>query len=123
MRAQKSGSIINMSSASAQKGGGIFGGSAYAAAKGAILGYTKATARECGPDNIRANALCPSMIDTDITGGTLSKAQMQAIIDSVPLGRLGRADEIAGVCLFLASDLSTYVSGSEIDFNGASHIH
>ena len=63
------------------------------------------------------------MIDTDITGGTLSKAQMQAIIDSVPLGRLGRADEIAGVCLFLASDLSTYVSGSEIDINGASHIH
>lgn len=123
MRAQKSGSIINMSSASAQKGGGIFGGSAYAAAKAAILGYTKATARECGPDNIRCNALCPSMIDTDITGGTLTKAQMQAIINSVPLGRLGRADEIAGVCLFLASDLSTYVTGSEIDINGGSHIH
>jgi NAD(P)-dependent dehydrogenase (short-subunit alcohol dehydrogenase family) len=123
MRAQKSGSIINMSSASAQKGGGIFGGSAYAAAKSAILGYTKATARECGPDNIRANAICPSMIDTDITGGTLSAEQMKSIIASVPLGRLGSAQEIAGCCLFLASDLSSYVSGSELDINGASHIH
>ncbi|MEI8146707.1 MAG: SDR family oxidoreductase, partial [Alphaproteobacteria bacterium] len=59
MRAQKSGSIVNMSSVSGQRGGGVFGGSAYAAAKAAILGYTKATARELGPDNIRANAICP----------------------------------------------------------------
>ncbi|QCI64284.1 SDR family NAD(P)-dependent oxidoreductase [Phreatobacter stygius] len=123
MRAQRSGSIVNMSSASGQRGGGIFGGSAYAAAKSAILGYTKASARELGPDNIRVNAICPSMIDTDITGGTLSTAQMSGIVATVPMGRLGTADEIAGCYLFLASDLAGYVTGSELDINGGSHIH
>ncbi len=123
MRQMKKGSIANMSSVSAQRGGGVFGGTPYAAAKGAILGYTKACARELGPDNIRVNALCPSMIDTDITGGALSAEKKQAILDSIPMGRLGEANEVAGCYLFLASDLSSYVTGSEIDINGGSHIH
>ncbi|MFM9974368.1 MAG: SDR family NAD(P)-dependent oxidoreductase [Beijerinckiaceae bacterium] len=123
MRQMKKGSIANMSSVSAQRGGGVFGGTPYAAAKAAILGYTKACARELGPDNIRVNALCPSMINTDITGGALSAERMQAILDSVPMGRLGEANEVAGCYLFLASDLSSYVTGSEIDINGGSHIH
>jgi NAD(P)-dependent dehydrogenase (short-subunit alcohol dehydrogenase family) len=123
MRAQKSGSIVNMSSVSAQRGGGVFGGSPYAAAKGAVLGYTKATARELGPDNIRANAICPSMIDTDITGGALTPARKQDILNGIPMGRLGTADEVAGCYLFLASDLSSYITGSELDINGGSHIH
>lgn len=123
MRAARSGSIVNMSSVSAQRGGGVFGGSPYAAAKAAMLGYTKATARELGPDNIRANAICPSMIDTDITAGKLSEERRRDILASVPMGRLGTADEVAGCCLFLASDLSSYVTGSEIDINGGSHIH
>ena len=87
MRAQRSGSIVNMSSVSAQRGGGVFGGSHYAAAKAAILGYTKAAARELGPDNIRVNALCPSYIDTDIAAGQLTPERMQTIIASVPMGR------------------------------------
>jgi NAD(P)-dependent dehydrogenase (short-subunit alcohol dehydrogenase family) len=123
MRAQKSGSIVNMSSVSAQRGGGVFGGSPYAAAKGAVLGYTKATARELGPDNIRANAICPSMIDTDITGGALTPERKQDILNGIPMGRLGTADEVAGCYLFLASDLSSYITGSELDINGGSHIH
>jgi NAD(P)-dependent dehydrogenase (short-subunit alcohol dehydrogenase family) len=123
MRAQKSGSIVNMSSVSAQRGGGVFGGTPYAAAKGAILGYTKACARELGPDNIRVNAICPSMIDTDITAGLLSAEAKAGILASVPMGRLGEAGEVAGCYLFLASDLSSYVTGSEIDINGGSHIH
>jgi NAD(P)-dependent dehydrogenase (short-subunit alcohol dehydrogenase family) len=123
MRQAKSGSIANMSSVSAQRGGGVFGGTPYAAAKGAILGYTKACARELGPDNIRVNAICPSMIDTDITGGVLSAQSKQAILNSIPMGRLGEANEVAGCYLFLASDLSSYVTGSEIDINGGSHIH
>lgn len=123
MRQAKSGSIANMSSVSAQRGGGVFGGTPYAAAKGAILGYTKACARELGPDNIRVNAICPSMIDTDITGGALSAEQKQGILNSIPMGRLGEANEVAGCYLFLASDLSSYVTGSEIDINGGSHIH
>jgi NAD(P)-dependent dehydrogenase (short-subunit alcohol dehydrogenase family) len=72
MRAQKAGSIVNLSSVSAQRGGGVFGGTVYSAAKGAILGYTKASARELGPDNVRVNAICPSLINTDITAGKLS---------------------------------------------------
>ena len=61
MRAQRSGSIVNLSSVSAQRGGGIFGGSHYSASKAAILGYTKACARELGPDNVRVNAICPEL--------------------------------------------------------------
>ena len=124
MRAQRSGSIINMSSVSAQRGGGVFGGSHYSAAKAAMLGYTKAAARELGPDNIRVNALCAGFIDTDITAGMMTPDKLQAVIASVPLGRPGHAHEVAGCALFLACDLlSSYVTGSEIDINGGSHIH
>jgi NAD(P)-dependent dehydrogenase (short-subunit alcohol dehydrogenase family) len=123
MRKARRGAIINMSSVSAQRGGGVFGGTPYAAAKGAILGYTKACARELGPDNIRVNAICPSLINTDITAGKLSDAQRASILAGIPMGRAGEAHEVAGCCLFLASDLSSYVTGSEIDVNGGSHIH
>ena len=123
MQRQRAGSIINMSSASAQRGGGIFGGPHYAAAKAAILGYTKAAARELGRDNIRVNAVCPSLIDTDITAGLMTAETREAIMAAIPMGRIGTAAEVAGCCLFLASDLSAYVTGSEIDVNGGSHIH
>ena len=123
MRKQQSGSIINMSSVSAQRGGGVFGGSHYSAAKAAILGYTKAAARELGPDNIRVNAICPSFIDTDITAGLMTPERLDAILKSVPMGRPGQAHEVAGCVVFLASDLSSYVTGSELDINGGSHIH
>ena len=123
MRRQKSGSIVNMSSVSAQRGGGVFGGTVYSAAKASILGYTKASARELGPDNIRVNAICPSFIDTDITAGMLTPERLQQIVASVPMGRPGHAHEVAGCALFLASDLASYVTGSEIDINGGSHIH
>ena len=123
MRARKSGSIVNMSSVSAQRGGGVFGGSHYSAAKAALLGYTKAAARELGPDNIRVNAICPSFIDTDITAGMMTPERMQSIIASVPRAAHGHAHEVAGCVLFLASDLSSYVTGSELDINGGSHIH
>lgn len=123
MQSRKSGSIVNMSSVSAQRGGGVFGGSHYSAAKAAILGYTKAAARELGPDNIRVNAICPSFIDTDITAGMMTPERMQMILASVPMKRVGHAHEVAGCALFLACDLSSYVTGSEIDINGGSHIH
>ena len=123
MRKQKAGSIVNLASVSAQRGGGVFGGSHYSAAKGAVLGYTKATARELGADNIRVNAICPSYIDTDIAGSLMTAERMAQIIASVPMGRVGHAHEVAGCALFLASDLASYVTGSEIDINGGSHIH
>ena len=123
MRAQSGGSIVNMSSVSAQRGGGVFGGSHYAAAKAAMLGYTKAAARELAAENIRVNAICAGFIDTDITAGLMTPDKLRSIIDSVPMGRAGRADEVAGCALFLASDLASYVTGSELDVNGGSHIH
>lgn len=123
MRQARSGSIVNMSSVSAQRGGGVFGGSPYAAAKAAILGYTKAAARELGPDNIRVNAICPSLINTDITAGKLTPERLKEVLSTIPMGRAGEAREVAGCCLFLACDLSSYVTGSEVDVNGGSHIH
>ncbi|MDH4059588.1 MAG: SDR family oxidoreductase [Aquincola sp.] len=123
MRAARRGSIVNMSSVSAQRGGGVFGGSHYSAAKAAILGYTKAAARELGPDNIRVNAICPSFIDTDITAGLMTPDKLAAIVASTPMGRPGHAHEVAGCVLFLASDLASYVTGSELDINGGNHIH
>lgn len=123
MRSRRSGAIVNMSSVSAQRGGGVFGGSHYSAAKAAVLGYTKACARELGPDNVRVNAICPSYIDTDITGGALKPEQLQAIVAGVPMGRPGHAHEVAGCCLFLASELASYVTGIELDIHGGSHIH
>ena len=123
MRKQKAGSIVNMSSVSAQRGGGVFGGSHHSAAKAAVLGYTKAAARELGPDNIRVNAICPSFIDTDISTGLLTPERLDAILQNVPMGRVGQAHEVAGCVVFLASELASYVTGSEIDINGGSHIH
>lgn len=123
MRSQRSGSIVNMSSVSAQRGGGVFGGSHYSAAKAAMLGYTKAAARELGPDNIRVNAICAGFIDTDITAGMMTADKLAAIVAGVPMGRAGHAGEVAGCALFLASELSSYVTGSEVDVNGGSHIH
>lgn len=123
MRARKSGSIVNISSVSAQRGGGIFGGPHYSAAKAGILGLTKASARELAPDNVRVNAVCPGFIATDITQGKLSPEMLEGIKSGIPLGRAGRADEVAGCCLFLASQLASYVTGSELDVNGGSLIH
>lgn len=123
MRERKTGSIVNLSSVSAQRGGGVFGGSHYTASKAGVLGLTKAIARELAPDNIRANAICPSFIDTDILGSMRTDEIIERIVSAVPMGRAGTAEEVAGCALFLASDLSSYVTGSEIDVNGGSHIH
>ena len=123
MREGKTGSIINMSSVSAQRGGGIFGGPHYSAAKAGVLGLTKAMARELAPDGIRSNAICPGFIATDITGGKLTPEMMDQILSGIPMGRAGEASDVAGCCLFLASSLSAYVTGSEIDVNGGSLIH
>lgn len=123
MRDRKSGSIVNMSSVSAQRGGGIFGGPHYSAAKAGILGLTKSMARELAPDNIRVNAICPGFIATDITAGKLTDEMRVQILAGIPMGRAGEASDVAGCALFLASDLSAYCTGTEVDVNGGSLIH
>ena len=117
------GSIICMSSVSAQRGGGIFGGPHYSAAKAGVLGLAKAMAREFGPDGIRVNSVTPGLIQTDITAGRLTDTMRADILKGIPLNRLGDAADVAGACLFLASDLSSYLTGTAIDVNGGMLIH
>ena len=123
MRGRGAGSVVNMSSVSAQRGGGVFGGPHYSAAKAGILGLTRAMARELAPDGIRVNAICPGFIDTDITAGRITDEMREQIRSAIPMGRVGEASDVAGCALFLACDLSAYVTGSEVDVNGGSHIH
>jgi NAD(P)-dependent dehydrogenase (short-subunit alcohol dehydrogenase family) len=123
MRERQQGSIACMSSVSAQRGGGVFGGPHYSAAKAGVLGLAKAMARELGPDGIRVNCVTPGLIQTDITGGKLTDTLRQEILKGIPLNRLGDADDVAGAFLFLASDLSAYITGAVIDVNGGMLIH
>lgn len=120
---QRSGSLVNVSSVSAQRGGGIIGGAHYAASKGGVISLTKSIAREFAPVGVRANVVCPSAIETGMLDGHSSPKKLQELISQVPLARLGRPRDVAGACLFLASDLSSYVTGATLDVNGGSHIH
>ena len=104
MQRQKSGSIICISSVSAQRGGGILGGPHYSAAKAGVLGLARAMAREFGPEGIRVNSITPGLIGTDIIKGKLTEDTKAEIADTIPLARLGRADDIGGACVFLASE-------------------
>jgi NAD(P)-dependent dehydrogenase (short-subunit alcohol dehydrogenase family) len=80
-------------------------------------------ARELGPDNVRVNSITPGLIQTDITGDKLTDDLKAEIIKGIPLCRLGAADDVANACLFLASDLSAYITGAVIDVNGGMLIH
>lgn len=123
MRDRRSGTIACMSSVSAQRGGGIFGGPHYSAAKAGVLGLAKAMAREFGPFGIRVNSVTPGLIQTEITGGMLTDEMRTEILKGIPIGRLGTAEDVARIFLFLASDLSAYVTGAVIDVNGGMLIH
>lgn len=123
MRQQKSGSIINTSSVSAQRGGGILGGPHYSAAKAGMLGLGRAMAREFGIDGIRVNAVTPGLIATDINKGLIPEDRMKGILEQIPLNRIGVPDDVAGCVVFLASDLSKYLTGVTLDVNGGMLIH
>jgi NAD(P)-dependent dehydrogenase (short-subunit alcohol dehydrogenase family) len=118
----KSGTIVNVASSAAQRGGGLVGGSHYAASKGGMLSLTKSIAREFAALGIRANSICPAMIETPMLDG-LSEERLKGIVDAIPLKRVGTTREMAGACLFLSSELSGFVTGSNIDVNGGTHIH
>jgi len=117
MKARK-GSIINISSIVGLIGQG--GQANYSASKAGILGFTKSIAKELGSRNIRCNAIAPGFIETDMTG-ELSEELKQTYFKSIPLGRFGQGSEVADVAVFLASDMSSYVTGQTLSVCGALH--
>lgn len=115
MISKKCGSIINISSI-----WGITGASmevAYSTAKAGIIGMSKALAKELGPSNIRVNVIAPGWINTDMTKDYTDE-EKEMFISEIPLGRLGEGNDIAGLCYFLASDESGYITGQVISPNG-----
>jgi 3-oxoacyl-[acyl-carrier protein] reductase len=115
MMKQKQGSIINMTSVVGLKGNA--GQANYAASKAGIIGFTKSVALELGSRNIRSNAVAPGFIETEMTA-VLDEKTVQSWRDGIPLRRGGSPDDVANVCVFLGSDLSTYITGQVLQVDG-----
>lgn len=120
MMKAKSGSIVNMSSIIGIRGNA--GQSSYAASKAGIIGFTKSVALELGSRNIRCNAIAPGFVETDMTHYLKEGEAATAFLSKIPLGRFGKAEEIANTTLFLASDMSSYVTGQVISACGGLNI-
>ncbi|HRO58840.1 MAG TPA: 3-oxoacyl-ACP reductase FabG [Burkholderiaceae bacterium] len=112
---QGSGVIINASSVVGLYGN--FGQTNYAATKAGLIGFTKTWARELGPKGVRVAAVCPGFVATPILDA-MPEAVLQKMVDKVPLGRLGKPEEIASVYAFLASDDASYINGAVIEVSG-----
>jgi 3-oxoacyl-[acyl-carrier protein] reductase len=115
MLKNRKGSIINMSSVVGVKGNA--GQANYAASKAGILGFTKSVALELGSRNIRCNAIAPGFIETEMTA-KLNEDVVQGWRDSIPLKRGGTPEDVANACLFLASDMSAYITGQTLNVDG-----
>ena len=120
MMKAKKGSIINMSSIIGIRGNA--GQSSYAASKAGIIGFTKSVAHELGSRNIRSNAIAPGFIETDMTHYLKDGDASKAFLEKIPLGRFGSAEEIANTTLFLASDMSSYITGQVLSVCGGLNI-
>ncbi|MCC8190344.1 MAG: SDR family oxidoreductase [Planctomycetes bacterium] len=122
MLKQKYGRIINMSSVSAKRGGGVFGGAHYSAAKAGMLAFGKALSREIAPEGITINAVAPGLVATDIRGGLEPEEEQRKMTADIPRRRMAKPEEVAACVCFLASDEADYITGEEIDLNGGSHM-
>jgi 3-oxoacyl-[acyl-carrier protein] reductase len=114
---RKSGAIINLSSIAGRNGGAL-GSIHYSTAKGGLITFTKGLAKELAPFGVRVNAVSPGVIDTPYHEQFSSPEMMNGYVNSIPLGRVGRPDEVAKVIAFLASDASGYLVGETIEING-----
>ncbi|MEJ0013975.1 MAG: acetoacetyl-CoA reductase [Bauldia sp.] len=119
MRDRGHGRIVNISSINGQKGQA--GQANYSAAKAGIIGFTKALALENVKKGITVNAICPGYIDTDMVAGMPPKV-VDAIVAQIPLGRLGKAEEIASLVVYLTSDAAAFMTGAVLSMNGAQYI-
>jgi len=120
MMKAKAGSIINMSSIVGISGNA--GQASYAASKAGIIGFTKSVAKELGSRNIRCNAIAPGFVETDMTHYLKEGAGAEEFLKKIPLGRFGKAEEIADATLFLASSMSSYITGQVISTCGGMNI-
>ena len=116
------GRIVSISSISAQRGGGTYSKVAYSASKAAIIGFTRALAREMGQHNITVNAVAPGPIDTDIMGGTLSDERKKAMAADILMGRVGTRDDVAALIAFLLGADAGYITAATYDINGGLQI-
>ena len=117
MRAQNYGRIINISS-SAGRMVSTLGGAHYTASKAGLLGFTRAAAKELGKFGITVNAVCPGMIDTELTRENADDALLQRLAANYPIPRLGTAREVADLICFAASEAAGYITGAAFDING-----
>lgn len=120
---QRGSSVVFIASIAAQRGGGLLGGPHYAASKGGILALAKTLARELGPAGIRVHCVIPEVVETAMTEAGYPVDARASVLATIPLGRFGLPADIAKACLFLGSDLSSYVTGASIDVIGGLHIH
>jgi 2-hydroxycyclohexanecarboxyl-CoA dehydrogenase len=119
---RKQGRVVSVSSVSAQRGGGTYSKVAYSASKAAIIGFTRALAREVGEHGITVNVVTPGPIDTDIMGGTLTEERKAAMSADTLLGRVGTREEVAALIAFLLGDDAGWITAATYDINGGLQI-
>lgn len=117
MLEQGGGVMINIASVAGKRGGGLHGNACYAATKGGVIALTKSIAREGGPHGIRANAIAPALIQTDMLG-SMAEKQLVSVLESLPLRRRGKAQDVASAVCFLASDAASFITGEIMDVDG-----